>query len=145
MKSEYYLATVVNAYRRILDDGYSAALAAELECVDHRSYTTAYAFGENNNTVHYEGSQAAGTCEFVAVVRGHENGRTYVEMRNRFYENEVLEALSPTAPLAQKVTLSDLRDQSGAPCADAKLVQGVYSFSSPVALAEGDILRRRRK
>ena len=145
MKSEYYLATVVNAYRRILDEGYSAALGAELECVDHRSYTTAYAFGENHETVHYAGSQAAGTCEFVAVVRGHENGRTYVEMRNRFYENEVLEALSPTAPLAQEVTLSDLRDQSGAPCADAKLVQGVYSFASPVVLTEGDILRRRRQ
>ena len=145
MKSEYYLATVVNAYRRILDEGYSAALGAELECVDHRSYTTAYAFGENHETVHYAGSQAAGTCEFVAVVRGHENGRTYVEMRNRFYENEVLEALSPTAPLAQEVTLSDLRDQSGAPCADAKLVQGAYSFASPVALTEGDILRRRRQ
>ena len=66
-------------------------------------------------------------------------------MRNRFYENEVLEALSPAAPLAQEVRLSDLRDQSGAPCADAKLVQGVYSFASPVVLTEGDILRRRRQ
>ena len=39
MKSEYYLATVVNAYRRILDGGYSQSLAAELECASHRAYT----------------------------------------------------------------------------------------------------------
>ena len=46
MKSEYYLATVVNAYRRILDGAPAAALADELETCDHRAYTTAFALGK---------------------------------------------------------------------------------------------------
>lgn len=144
MKSEYYLATVVNAYRRILDGGDRAALGRELACVDHRAYTTAYSFGENRETVHLSGSQIPGTCEFVAVVRGRENGRTYVEMRNRFYADEALEAVSPSV-FGATVVLADLRDEGGAPCADAKLVQGVYSFVTDAALQEGDILRRRRR
>ena len=144
MKSEYYLATVVNAYRRILDGGDRAALGRELACIDHRAYTTAYAFGENRETVHCSGSQIPGTCEFVAVVRGRENGRTYVEMRNRFYADEALEAVSPSV-FGATVVLADLRDEGGAPCADAKLVQGVYSFVTDAALQEGDILRRRRR
>ena len=145
MKSEYYLATVVNAYRRILDGGYTAALAQETECVDHRSYTTAYMLGENHDTVQYVGSQTAGTCEFVGVVRSHSEGRTYVEMRNRFYGNEELEVLTPTDAFGKVLPVKDLRDAHGAPCEDAKRVQDVYSFASDIRLEEGDILRRRRK
>ena len=144
MKSEYYLATVVNAYRRILDGGWTEELAAELECAAHRAYTTAYAFGENRDTVLTDGSQEGGTCTFIAVVRGYREGRVYAEMRNRFREGDVLEILSPSEAFAKSVRVTDMRDEAGQPCADASFVQGIYSFPCPYPLAEGDILRRRR-
>ena len=144
MKSEYYLATVVNAYRRILDGGYSQSLAAELECASHRAYTTAYAFGENRDTVLADGSQEGGTCTFVAVVKGYREGRVYAEMRNRFREGDVLEILSPSESFGKSVRVAKMQDEAGQPCADASFVQGVYSFACPYPLAEGDILRRRR-
>ena len=144
MKSEYYLATVVNAYRRILDGADPALLAPELDAVDHRAYTTAYAFGENHDTVLRDGSQAAGTCEFVAVVLSQNDGRVCVEMRNRFYEGETLEVLSPGAAFLTRLPVRELRDGDGEPCMDAKRVQEHYSFACEVALEAGDILRRRR-
>ena len=144
MKSEYYLATVVNAYRRILDGADPALLAPELDAVDHRAYTTAYAFGENHDTVLRDGSQAAGTCEFVAVVVSQNDGRVCVEMRNRFYEGETLEVLSPGAAFLTRLPVRELRDGDGEPCTDAKRVQEHYSFACEVALEAGDILRRRR-
>lgn len=144
MKSEYYLATVVNAYRRILDGADAAALASELECVDHRAYTTAYALGENHDTVLADGSQTAGTREFVAVVLSWKDGRACVEMRNRFREGEVLEILSPGPSFGKSFAVQDLRDSAGAPCADAKLVQEHYTCSCPFPLAAGDLLRRRK-
>ncbi len=144
MKSEYYLATVVNAYRRILDGGYSAALAAELDCIDHRAYTTAYAFGENHATVLADGSQEAGTCEFVAVVLSARDGYVCAEMRNRFYEGETLEVLSAGVAHGKAFCVQNMTDAGGAPCADAKRVQECYRFSCPYPLAAGDILRRRR-
>lgn len=144
MKSEYYLATVVNAYRRILDGGYSQSLAAELECASHRAYTAAYAFGENRDTVLSDGSQEGGTCTFVAVVRGYWEGRVYAEMRNRFREGDVLEILSPSESFGKSVRVAEMQDEAGQPFPDASFVQGIYTFPCPYPLGEGDILRRRR-
>ncbi len=144
MKSEYYLATVVNAYRRLLDGGDPARLADELDCIDHRAYTLAYAFGENRDTVLADGSQEAGTCEFVAAVLSSENGYVCAEMRNRFYEGETLEVLSPGDAFGKAFRVTDMRDEAGAPCRDARLVQGHYTFACPYPLAAGDILRRRK-
>jgi putative protease len=143
MKSEYYLATVVNAYRRIIDGGFSEALGGELRSAAHRAYTTAYAFGENSETVTRENSQTKGACEYVANVLGCENGRARAEMRNRFREGDVLEILSPNGYFAKEFTIERLTAPDGEPCADAKLVQGIYSFECPFPVQKGDILRRR--
>ncbi|MGN1078321.1 MAG: U32 family peptidase [Candidatus Gallimonas sp.] len=145
MKSEYYLATVVNAYRRILDGGDLQALGEELSACAHRDYTTAYMLGGNTQTVSREDSQTKGTCEFIAVVKGSQAGRVIAEMRGRFYEGEELEILSPGRFFAKKFTVARLCAQNGEPCADAKRVQEQYSFDCPYPLAEGDILRRRRE
>ena len=156
MKSEYYLATVVNAYRRILDGGDLQLLKEELSCAAHRDYTTAYMLGKNDKTVSYDNSQTKGTCEFIAVVKGYEGpengpdetparpGRVYAEMRTRFYEGDVLEILSPSDAFGKQIIVKDMKDSAGAPCADAKRVQEVVSFACPYALRAGDILRRRR-
>lgn len=144
MKSEYYLATVVNAYRRVLDGGSPAKLAEELETAAHREYTTAYAFGENKETVSRDNSQTRGTCEYIANVLSCANGQVTVEMRNRFREGEVLEILSPSDYFGKTVAVKNMHDESGAPCADAKLVQGRYRFDCPYPLQTGDILRRRK-
>lgn len=143
MKSEYYLATVVNAYRRILDEGYTESLGAELLCAAHRAYTTAYALGENRDTVTYEHSQTKGTCEYVADVLGWENGIAVVEMKNRFREGDRLEVLSPSAAFGKTVTVKNMKDSLGALCPDAKLVCARYAFECPIPLCKGDILRRR--
>ena len=143
MKSESYLATVVNAYRRIIDGGHSEALAGELETISHRAYTTAYAFGKNPDTVSASDSQVAGTCDFIAVVEGSENGRVRVEMRNRFYEGDELEILTPSTHFGHRVRVLNMRDAENNPCTDAKLVKGIYTFACPYPLQAGDILRRR--
>ena len=143
MKSEYYLATVVNAYRRILDRGYSDDLGDELKCAAHRAYTTAYMLGENGETVSYDNSQTKGSCSFIAVVAGYENGRVFVEMRNRFYEGDALDILSPFEHFAKTVHVTALRDAAGNPCADAKRVQEIYSFDCPFPLGAGDVFRKR--
>ena len=144
MKSEYYLATVVNAYRRILDGGYTDLLGEELNCAARRPYTTAYAFGENHETISY-GNDRAGSCEFIANVLAWEQGVARVEMRGRFYEGETLEVLSPTDSFLQRITVTNMRGENGALCPDAKRVQGVYTFECACPLAQGDILRRRNK
>ena len=144
MKSEYYLATVINAYRRCMDFGYTEDIAAELEAAAHRDYTTAYAFGRNCATVNYSDSQAKGTCEYIGNVTGFQDGFALVEMRGRFYKGDVLEVLSPTENFAKSFTVDEVYDGAGEPVADCKRVQEVYRVGCPYALSRGDVLRRRK-
>ncbi len=144
MKGEYYLATVVNAYRRLLNGEAFSQIVPELLKASHRDYTEAYAFGKNENTVSYADNKTEGTYDFIATVTGCKNGRVYCEMRGRFYEGDTLEVLSPTDAFLKEVKVCGLRDSSDRPQQDAKRVQEIYSFTSPLALQEGDILRRRK-
>lgn len=144
MKGEYYLATVVNAYRRLLDGGDLETAQRELLAASHRDYTQFNAFGKNANTVSYDDNKTEGTCDFIAVVTDWKEGRAYAEMRGRFYESDLLEVLSPTDAFLQEVKVTDLRDGAGNAQPDAKRVQDIYSFACPVRLSEGDILRRRK-
>ncbi len=143
MKSEYYLATVVNTYRRLMD-GADERLREELRAISHRDYTEAYAFGENHETVSVSDSKTDGTCDFIAVVRACNGGRVFAEMRGRFYAGDKLEILSPDGCFGKEITVSGMRDSAGEPCNDAKRVQEIYSFDCPYPLHPGDLLRRRR-
>ena len=143
MKSEYYLATVVNAYRRAFDEGYSDKIERELLCAAHRDYTTAYFFGENGKTVNYSDSQSKGTCVFIGTVVGRDGECALVEMRNRFFSSDVLEVLSPSKE--GSFAVGPIVAPNGEATEDAKLVQGIYKIRPPFPLDVGDILRKRVK
>lgn len=144
MKSEYYLATVINAYRRCIDGGYSPIIENELLTAFHRDYTTAYAFGENAQTVNYADSQAKGGCDYIANVIGSENGFAIVEMRGRFKVGDTLEVLSPTESFLKTFTVEKAFLINGEEVRDCKLVQQHYKINCPYTLTSGDILRRRK-
>lgn len=144
MKSEYYLATVINAYRRCLDGGYSDAVESELLCAAHRDYTTAYAFGENVGTVNYSDSQTKGGADYIGIVVGAGEGYALVEMRTRFKTGDELEVLSPSENFGRKFVVRRAFTSSGEETSDCKLVQEVYKVDCPYRLSEGDILRRRK-
>lgn len=142
MKSAYYLATVVNAYRRVLDGTLSVAQAqTELKKVAHRAFTAAYALGENAETVNYADSQESGTREYVADVL---EGGDYpiIQMRNRFKVGEELEILSPSDSFNRCFKVQEMKDEQGNTVADAKLVMQKLQIRCPYPLAKGDILRK---
>ncbi len=151
MKSEYYLATIVNAYRRALDAYLKGvyldeidSLEAEARKVVHRDYTTAYALGENNRTIAYNSGQNGGTHEFIAIVEDYADGYAIVEMRNRFRKGETLEVLSPSESCNATIILDEMYDDKGALIDDAKIVQQRVKIKVDVTLQKGDILRRAR-
>lgn len=142
MKSSYYLATVVNAYRRVLDGTLSVTEAqAELKKVAHRAFTAAYALGENAETVNYTDSQESGTREYVADVLEGGDCPT-IQMRNRFRVGEELEILSPSDSFNRRFTVQEMKDEQGNTVADAKLVMQKLQLRCPYPLAKGDILRK---
>lgn len=145
MKSEYYLATVINAYRRAMDNPDMGGVFVELNNIAHRDYTTAYALGGNVGTVNYADSQSKGECEYIANVLDWQNGIAKVEMRNRFRTGERLEVLSPTPSFGKSFLVGTMTDGQGNETDDAKRVQEIYAFPCEVPLEKGDFLRRAVK
>ena len=144
MKSGYYLATVINAYRRLIDGGDLALSQEELLAVAHRDYTTAYALGKNPETVNYTDSQSKGDCVYIADVVGAEEGYVYAEMRNRFRKGDVLEVLSPDGNFGKSFVAEEIYDGKGERTDDCKLVQEIYKIKCPYVLQKGDYLRRKK-
>lgn len=151
MKSEYYLATVVNAYRRAFDALKKQGFAYkntdffenEVAKTMHRAFTTAYTLGENNDTVNYNDSQSKGDRTFAAIVLDYDKkkGEALIEMRNRFRSTDVLEVLTPNDYLNAKIPMRDLRNEKGEKVDDAYLVQQKLFVKTSVPLTSGDILR----
>lgn len=151
MKSEYYLATVINAYRRAIDeyckigDKYkeNSMFYDELIKTSHRAFTTAYTLGDNFDTVNYSDSQSVGEKQFIAVVtKGTAGGYTEIEMRNRFKKSDVLEILSPSENFNKTFVVNEMYDEDGNEIVDAKIVQQKIRIKCEYDLREGDILRK---
>lgn len=148
MKSEFYVATVANAYRHAIDEYLqtgkienAAKYNADLETVAHRTYTDAYFEGDNLDTVCLDEGQSPEKYIFTAVVQNAENGIVTVEMRNRFKSGETLFVLSPDQNNGKSFTTGAITHTADNTLTDdAKLVQHSYSFACPLNLKSGDIL-----
>lgn len=146
MKSAYYVATVVNAYRMALDNlpnKPSEILKAELCKASHRHYTTGFYFGDENKC-YTENSMPVQESEFVAIVSNvFENGMVELEMRNKFSVGEELEILSPNEEtFNKKLKIQKIVNSSGQEVDSAKVVQERVVVPCEYKLCVGDILRR---
>ena len=104
LKTEYYLASVINAYRNAIDDyekdpenyNYTKYLK-ELEKVKTRGLTTFYFNDRKNKDIQeYAGKQYNEQYEFGAkVVENLENNLYVVEIRNKLSVGDTLEILIP--------------------------------------------------
>lgn len=142
MKSDYYVASVVNAYRRAID-GFKDydILHRELEKTSHRRYTTGFMFNDNNKE-YLENSMPVQTYIFVAVAKEDaQNGRVKLEMRNRFKEGDILEILAPNDNFLKTLKIQNITDEKGQRLEDVKLVQQIVEVDCPYQLKAGDILR----
>ena len=103
LKTEYYLASVINAYRNAIDDyekdpehyDYTKYLK-ELEKVKTRGLTTFYFNDRNNKDIQeYEGRQYNEQYEFGGKVVDGENELAVIEIRNKLKIGDTLEILVP--------------------------------------------------
>ena len=143
MKSDYYVASVVNAYRRALDKTLeSDKLHDELEKTSHRRYTTGFYFNSDDKE-YIESSMPIQTAQFIAkVVEEESEGFVKVEMRNRFMVGDILEVLSPDDNFLKTIKIEKIFASDGIEIQDAKRVQEVVTINCPYHLKKGDILRK---
>ena len=145
MKSDYYVASVVNAYRRALDGKNDfAVLHNELEKTSHRRYTTGFYFNADDKE-YLDDSMPVQTHVFIAkVVEDAHDGHVLVEMRNRFKLGDTLEVLSADDNFLKQFSVSEIISSTGQHIDDAKRVQERVTINCPYSLRAGDILRTEK-
>ena len=142
MKSEYYVACTVNAYRRAIN-GEDVDIS-ELEKSSHRLFTTGFYFGEKDKEC-FTSSSPVQTHEFMALVlEDAKDGYVKIEQRNRFKVGDTLEVLSPDENFNKKIKVTEIKNLKGELIDDAKKVQEVLYLRTELDLKEGDILRAEK-
>lgn len=156
MKNELYVGTVVGAYRRAMDalaadeNAYEktqllSELRAELDKVSHRVYDTGFYFGQPEVCGEAVGTEQA--AEYMGYVLDVSGGEALVEMKNRFFVGDALEAVTPAG--AKPLTVEDIvLEGTGehVTCVSVPLTQ--VRIPCGDALGAGDMLRgpvRNRK
>ena len=118
LKTEYYLASVINAYRNAIDDyikdpenyDYTKYLK-ELEKTKTRGLTTFY-FNDRNNKdfQEYEGKQYNPNYEFGGKVVSQENEKTIIEIKNKLTVGDEMEIIIPGQIETEKFKIEQLWD-----------------------------------
>ena len=150
MKSPYYVATVVNAYRRAIDNivkdkeyKVSEELKQELEKTSHRKYTTGFYYGANDKE-NILSSMPVQTHEFMALVLEEtKDGYALIEQRNRFKVGDKLEILSPKENFNKEIVITEMKNEKGEIVEDAKNVQEKLYIKTDIKLYNNDILRKK--
>lgn len=196
VKKAFYVATVVNAYRHVLDGEDPAQWARELDRISHRPYSTGFFYGDAQqsfdddiyvqlydwvaevvesqpvndaetqvmdnvesqpveNVESRPVNDAESSRERVDRARSGDGGawRTLVKCRNRFYEGDELELLSPhrgvtpvvVEALEEVFVAEDGEETDAVPVDVANKAMGTYAFVTPIPLHRYDILRAKRR
>ncbi|MCI8309440.1 MAG: U32 family peptidase [Clostridia bacterium] len=103
LKTEYYLASVINAYRNAIDDYYKDPknydfnkYLKELEKTKTRGLTTFYFNDRNNQDIQdYGGHQYNNNFEFGGKVIEDRKDRILIEIRNKLSLGDTLELIVP--------------------------------------------------
>lgn len=154
-KKALYVATVVNAYRHVLDGDSPEQWTRELENVSHRPYSTGFYFGEAQQSPDYDGYEQNSVhvgdildCENRSTFFGLHRFYIYkVLCRNHFEEGENIEALVPGGNITS-LNVENLKwypnDKSGGkPEPVANRAKEIYSFTSNIPLPPGTLLRSK--
>ena len=148
MKSTYYVATVINTYRRAIDDYYenkapSFNYVEELEKTSNRAFTTGFYFGKSDN-INLISSKYKQTYDFIAVViEDSQDGYALIEHRNKFKIGDELEVLSSTSSFNQKLILTEMLTEKKESIEEVKIVKQKVYIKTDLTLKKGDILRKK--
>ena len=163
LKTEYYLVSVINAYRNAIDDymanpeqyDYTKYLK-ELEKVKTRGLTTFY-FNDRNNKdfQEYEGKQYNPNYEFggkileteIPLNENTEKKLTLIEIKNKLSVGDILELIIPNEIQAKEFKIEKLFDSETneeIPTINPGKLGQTVKLPIPYKVEKGWILRRKK-
>ena len=154
MKSVFYVATVVSAYRRAIDtyydnpDGfvYNPEWMEELKKASHREFTTGFYFNKpTDKDQNYQTSDYTRDYSFIGMVRSYdpETKIAVVEQSNKMILGDEIEIFGPGKPYFSQV-LDVLQNEDGESIESAPHPQQIVRIKMRQPVAENFILRKRK-
>lgn len=120
MKSSFYVATVVAAYRTALDAyladpehyEFKSEWMNELRKASHREFSYGFYYGKDQVSQNFETSDYERDYSFIGVVLGQEGEYTIVEQRNKFSVDDRIEIFGPGTPSVRDI-VEGIWDEEG--------------------------------
>ena len=153
VKSEYYLATVVGAYRRAIDEYYNNKenyifdrdLLNELKKVSHRDFTTGFFFGKaNEDSQVYEDNSYIRGYDFIGIVLDYDskNKIATIEERSRVFKGDEVEIFGPNFPyFVQKIDY--MTDENDNLIEVANKAKQIFKIKVSQDVNKGYMIRRK--
>ena len=154
MKSMYYVATVVSAYRAAIDDYlanpnyyvYNPKHFKELCKASHREFTHGFYYNKpTDKDQNYITSDYTRDYSFIGLVRTHDetSGLTTVEQRNKFSVGDTVEIFGPRTPYFEE-TITEMYNEEGDPIESAPHPQQILKIRFKRVPGEGFIMRKKK-
>ncbi len=154
VKTEYYVATVVKAYREAIDSylsnpekyTFKPKWTDELAKVSNRHYTTGFYLKKPDSDAQVYGSSSyIRTYEIVAMVEGYDEstGETILSQRNRFFAGDELEIVPPEGDFIT-YTVESMKNEDNEEITSAPHAQQIIKMRLPGRFPERTMLRKKR-
>ncbi|NLK93633.1 MAG: U32 family peptidase [Clostridiales bacterium] len=152
-KSEYYVAIIVNAYRKALDLYFSdpenyklpKELLDEVYKVSHRKYFTGFYFNEpKEDGFIYDTNNHIREYDVVGIVIDYDNKTKMatLKQRNKFSLEDEVEILSPKS-FNEKFKINKLLDEEDNPLETANHPGMICKIQSPYPLEKNTFIRKK--
>ena len=154
MKSIFYVATIVGAYRRAIDAYYAdpegfvfdPEWLTELKKVSHREFTTGFYYNKpTNKDQSYQTSAYTREYSFIGLVKSYDEGTgiAVIEQRNKMVLGDEIEVFGPnTNYFTQKIEM--LLNEENEPIESAPHPQQIVKIKMNQPVSEKFILRKQK-
>ncbi len=152
VKSEYYVATVTNAYRNAIDEflfdkqnyKVNPTWFQEICKVSHRDYYTGFYFNEEKGQI-YNTSSYIRECDMLGIVEDYDfdTNMALVRQKNRFKVTDKIEVLQPKEDCFN-MTIYDIIDEEYHNLREALIPEMLVWITMPKPVKKHSILRKNK-
>ncbi len=155
VKTEYYLATVVKAYRDAIDRYFENPESfqidkkwlEEIKKVSHRDYTTGFFFGKpGGSEQNYETSSYIRNYELLGIVEDYDEEKKLLSVvqKNRFFKGSEVEFLRPHGDFV-KMKIEYMENDDGEELEVANRPQDIVRIRVDVPIEKDSMMRGVRE
>ena len=152
MKSEYYLATIISQYRKLIDDINNHKIISykkyikEMNKAESRPTSSGFYKGKvTNGEQIFDKTAEIPLQDFVARVLSYdkENNIVKIEQRNNFTIDKPLEVLTPNGVF--NLEIKEMWDEENNKVSVARHAKQILFFKSDIQFSEFDMFRQNKK